>query len=374
MLTPRLLLFWCVINPLAGALFAAPEIAEFAYWPEHTSPQEVGKRVAENFVTREFRFTTVERRRWVIYPEVCAWYGSLTLAKLTGDDALREKLLRKYDVLTTPEGEERISRAAHVDYRVFGLVPLEIYLQTKDETFLARGRHFADAQWLETTPDGITVEARYWVDDLYMSPALQAQAFRATGDRKYLDRAALMTAAYLAKLQQPNGLFYHAPDSPFVWGRGNGWVAAGVAELLRELPEDHPQRARILDGFKKMMGTLLTLQGEDGLWRQLIDKPESWPETSCTGMFAFAIVTGVKHGWLDAPAYAPAARKAWLGLVANLDENANVREVCMGTNKAAREVGPDLEAQYKFYMDRPRIVGDLHGQAPILWTGSALLR
>ena len=131
-----------------------------------------------------------------------------------------------------------------MDYRVFGAVPLEIYLQTKDRRFLELGRRFADAQWETTTPDGITAEARYWIDDMYMITAVQVQAYRATGDRKYLDRAALAMVAYLDKLQQPNGLFFHAPDSPFYWGRGNGWMAAGMAELLRSLPADAPAARR----------------------------------------------------------------------------------------------------------------------------------
>ncbi len=59
--------------------------------------------------------------------------------------------------------------------------------------------------------------------------------------------------AYLDKLQQPNGLFYHAPDVPFFWGRGDGWMAAGSAQLLSSLPADHPARARIMAGYQKMM-------------------------------------------------------------------------------------------------------------------------
>jgi unsaturated rhamnogalacturonyl hydrolase len=91
-------------------------------------------------------------------------------------------------------------------------------------------------------------------------------------------------------------------------------------------------------------------------------------------MFAFAFVTGVKKGWLEEKTYGPAARKAWLALVAQLDTTRNLREVCVGTDKADKVVGPDLEAQLKFYNERPRTAGDLHGQAPMLWTASALLR
>ena len=94
-------------------------------------------------------------------------------------------------------------------------------------------------------PDGLTGETRFWIDDMYMITLLQVQAYRATGDRKYLDHAALEMAAYLVDIfQQPNGLFFHAPDVPFFWGRGNGWVAAGMTELLISLPDGQSQSAR----------------------------------------------------------------------------------------------------------------------------------
>jgi rhamnogalacturonyl hydrolase YesR len=240
-----------------------------------------------------------------------------------------------------------------------------MYMQTGEKKYWDLGRSLADKQWVKTTSDGITAEARYWIDDMYMITAVQVQAYRATRDPKYIDRAAITMAAYLDKLQQPNGLFYHAPDSKFFWGRGVGWVAAGMAELLRSLPKKHPNRPRIMEGYRKMMAALLKHQGPDGLWHQLIDNPESWAETSSTGMFTFSMITGVKNGWLDAKVYGPAARKAWLGLVSQLDQDANIKDVCVGTNKG-------FTAQY--YLDRERRVGDLHGQAPLLWSAAALLR
>ena len=344
----------------------------FRNWPAGTSPQEVGKRVAENFVARKLEVED-GKRQFVIYPEACAWYGSLTVAQLTRDQDLQKRLIAKFDPLLG-EHAKWISPDAHVDMRVFGIIPLEIFQQTKDPKYLDLGRGLADKQWDKTTPDGITAEARYWIDDLYMITAVQVQAYRATHDHKYLDRAALTMAAYLDKLQQPNGLFFHALDSPWYWGRGNGWVAAGMAELLRSLPKDHAKRARILQGYRTMMASLLKYQAEDGLWRQLVDHPDVWAETSSTGMFTFAMVTGVKNGWLPAKTYGPAARKAWLGLVKHIDAQANVTDVCVGTNKANAEVGPDRDTQFKYYLARQRRTGDLHGQAPVLWTASALMR
>lgn len=359
----------------SAALAAARDIPDFNDWPAGASPAEVGQRVAENFAARSFQWQTQPRRRYVIYPEICAWYGSLTVAGLTRRDDLRQRLFAKYDVLLTPEGAARVSPDAHVDYRIFGVVPLEFALQGRGDAWRAIGLTYADAQWGNPPAEGVTPEARWWIDDMYMSPILQVQAWRASRQAKYLDRAAFTMAAYLDKLQQPNGLFLHAPDSPFYWGRGNGWVAAGMAELLRELPPENPHHARILDGYRRMMAALLRTQGEDGLWKQLVDRPESWGETSCTGMFAFAMVTGVKSGWIDARDYAPAARRAWLALVAHLDADANLREVCVGTDKAHKATrSDDLKVQYDFYQARPRHSGDLHGQSPMLWTASAFLR
>lgn len=374
---PSLMAAYVLMGVIICGCVTAPKSGGEKYlsdWPLEVSPALIGKRVAENFLNRKLEFEVNPRRQYVIYPEVCAWYGALRVAKLTGDTNLRAQLIKKFDYLLTPEGRKRISNNAHVDYRVFGIVPLEIYMQTGDKRYLELGRELADKQWEKTTPDGITIEARYWIDDMYMITALQVQAYRATKDRLYLDRAAKTMVAYLDRLQQPNGLFYHAEDSPWFWCRGNGWVAAGLTELLKSMPEDHPLYPRVMQGYKKMMGALLKYQDPNsGIWRQLIDREEFWPETSGSAMFTFAMVTGIKRGWLPAEQYGPAVRKAWLSLVTYLDDDANLREVCVGTGKAYERVGADKEAQLRYYMERPRQTGDLHGQAPMLWTACALL-
>ena len=98
----------------------------FADWPAGRSPAEIGRRVAENFADRPFE----RPKAFIIYPEVCTWYGALTLADLTRNRALQGRLVHKFDPLLTPEGSKNISPNAHVDYRVFGAVPLEIFMQT----------------------------------------------------------------------------------------------------------------------------------------------------------------------------------------------------------------------------------------------------
>jgi unsaturated rhamnogalacturonyl hydrolase len=351
----------------------------FGNWPPGESPEELGKALAEKFAAMP-----LQGAHTTGYPEVCAWYGALTFARVTHDDALRDKLIARFGPLL-PGGAEtaRIPVRHHVDDSIFGVVPLEIAIQThdlpnSDTKYLKLGLGFADRQW-EVQPGydyaasdvstsdlkGLSPETRYWVDDMYMLTMLQLEAYRATGDRKYLDRDAREMVSYLDKLQQPNGLFFHAPDVPYFWGRGDGWFAAGMAEMLRTLPADHPDRPRILAGYKRMMAALLKYQGPDGMWHELIDHPEAWPESSSSAMFTFAMITGVKHGWLDAATYGPAARKGWIAVAGYVDQNHDVTQVCEGTNKK-----DDLQ----YYLDRHRRTGDLHGQAPVMWAATALLR
>ena len=333
----------------------------FTNWPQGDSPQEVGKKLAEHFVTSPHQYTPT-----IHYAEVGTWYGALTFAELTHDSALQAELIHRFEPLL-PGGAEaaRIPQRRHVDDEIFGVVPLEIAIETKDPKYLAEGKKWADRQWENPRPDGLSAETRFWVDDMYMLTMLQLEAYRATGDRMYLDRDAREMVAYLDKLQQPSGLFYHAPEVPFYWGRGDGWVAAGMAEMLRSLPQDHPQRARILAGYRSMMAALARYQGKDGMWRQLIDHDEAWPESSGSAMFTFALITGVKMGWLDAAIYGPAARRGWIAVTGYIDQNNDVTSVCEGTGK---------QNDYAYYMARHRRTGDFHGQAPVLWAASALLR
>jgi unsaturated rhamnogalacturonyl hydrolase len=350
---------------LAFATLAASPQKQFTNWPPGKSPQEIGKRVAERFVSQPHsNFNRPGPPAHITYPESVTWYGALTFAQLVRNKDLTTRLIARFDPFFTSESN-LIPVPDHVDSTVFGAVPLQIYIETKQQKYLDLGKQLADKQWEDPTPEALTKQTRYWIDDMYMITSVQVEAYRATGDAKYIDRAALEMSVYLDKLQQPNGLFYHAPDAPFFWGRGNGWVAAGMAEILRSLPRNHPQRPRILQAYQKMMGSLLKYQDNDGMWRQLIDHPEAWPETSSTGMFTFAMITGVKNGWLDKKTYAIAARKGWLALTTYINAEGDISNVCEGTGK---------KNDLNYYLTRERHTGDLHGQAPILWSASALLR
>jgi unsaturated rhamnogalacturonyl hydrolase len=364
----------------------------FSDWPEGTSPRFIGTRLTERFIGDLKRKPRDGVKREIRYQEIITWYGSLTFAKVSGKTEQTKELIARMDPMLKQD-THIIPPPDHVDRNVLGALAGEAFLQSGDQRFHDMAKHFADIQW-EPTPEivekgdeggkpqaglswkfdaeakrnmeqGLSWQTRYWIDDMYMVTMAQGQMFLASQDRKYVDRAAKEMVAYLDKLQEPNGLFYHAPDVPFFWGRGNGWMAAGMTELLRILPQDNTDRPRILDGYRKMMAALKDTQTEDGMWRQLVDDPKSWPETSCTGMFTFALVTGVKEGWLEAKVYGPVARKGWIALAGFVHGNGAVCQVCDGTDK---------KNSHDYYMKRPRVLGDLHGQAAVLWSASALMR
>lgn len=289
----------------------------------------------------------------VHYAEVATALGASRLAALTRDRELESLVGDRWR-----RARELPNSANHVDANAVGIWPLLL------GDPLGEGLALADGQWRETNDDGLTPQARFWIDDVWMIGALQAEAWRRTGERRFLDRAALTAQAYLERLQQPSGLFHHGPEAPFCWGRGNGWVAAGLAEVLSVLPTDHSRRDPILAGYRRMMAALLEYQAPSGLWHQLVDRADAWPETSGSAMFAFAFLRGVAAGLLPAEPYRSAALRAWSGLAAQVEPDGRLRGVCVGTG---------LSADAQYYLERPVVTGDLHGQAALLWTAAELV-
>lgn len=353
-------------------------------FPEGSQPEKIGVKLTERFLQTKHSYWGNVNSQYtadhITYPDVCAWLGAFWFTKAIKNDVLQNALVNKFEPLFTTEKhlQPNLNTTAgnKVDYYVFGAVPLEIYNGKKESRYKELGMKYADGQW--TLPsnatqsqkdwyaDGYSWQTRLWIDDMFMITALQAQAYLATGDEKYIERTAREMVLYLDRLQRDNGLFFHAPDAPFFWARGNGWMAVGMAEVLRILPREtryNVYRERIMKGFQAMMATLLRYQMNDGMWGQLIDNMSSWKETSGSAMFTYALITGVKNGWLDKEKYGTAARKAWLALLTYLDANCDIRNVCEGTG---------AKNDYQYYLDRRRWTGDLHGQAALLWCACAL--
>lgn len=342
----------------------------FADFPVKADPKTVGNRLSKRLLETKHQLYF---DRGIHYAEVCTWYGALRFAELTENKELIRQLRNRFELLFHLE-KELLPPPIHVDQNMFGCLPLKFYSITKDERYKNLGLPYADTQWQlpENASDeerkwhkkGHSWQTRLWIDDMYMITIVQSEAYKVTGDSKYIHRAAKEMVVYLDELQHDNGLFYHAPDVPYYWGRGDGWMAVGMTELLYHLPKDDSNRARIMKGYLLMMNNLKKYINKDGLWNQLIDEPTSWTETSGSAMFTYAMILGVQNGWLDKDEFAPIARRAWLSLCTYIDDKNDLTEVCIGTGKKNSK---------QYYLDRPRIAGDYHGQAPILWCAFALL-
>jgi rhamnogalacturonyl hydrolase YesR len=211
-----------------------------------------------------------------------------------------------------------------------------------------------------------------WADDAYMSIPFLSQMGAMTGDSKYLDDAATQLLNFAHYLYIPSaGFFTHhwntanPDDQPrYYWGRANGWVTLAMADLLDVLPADHPMRERILRLFRANAQALASAQAGDGLWHQMLDRTDSYTETSCSAMFVYALAHGVNRGWLDAGAYGPVAQAGWDGLSTRIDADGHVTGTCIGTG-----YGDD----YVFYYHRPA-ADDIHGYGPVLLAGSEMIR
>ena len=368
----------------------------FADWPEGKDPATVSRRLTDLFLStspdryKPQGFVSPEcyadkdgygGGRHIHYSVASLWINAMECARLLGDKGREQQLVDAFEPYYGDK-EWMLPKFKHVDFTIVGSVPLEIAILNGDARAKALGLKYADMQWEKPKADdppppydknsieermkwwnqGYTCQTRLWIDDMYMITVLQSQAYRLTKEQKYIDRAAKEMALYLDNIQVKDGkdagLFYHAPDVPFVWGRGAGWMAAGMSLLLQYLPESSPYHAKIKACYQKMMAALLKRQNENGTWNQLVGDRSTWEETSCTAMYGYAFAMGVKHGWLCPKKYAPAARKAYLAVVGRLDRYGNVPDVCCGTGKCN---------DYAWYRDRPHVHGDPHGQAPLMW-------
>lgn len=324
--------------------------------------EKVGKSIVDDLLShQEFMLYISDHFTGIHYAEAALGFAAMDFSNSIDDQQRLAALQQRFNQVPDVD---KLVLAKHVDANVYGIVPLQDYLITGNQKSLKQGLELADAQWLSPLENGMSKQTRYWIDDIYMVNILQVQAYKATKNKLYLQRAALQTANYLIKLQQRNGLFFHGENAPFFWGRGNGWVAAGLAVLLAELPASNPHYSKIVAGYQRMMSALLSLQAEDGMWRQLVNEPKSWKETSATAMFGYAILEGVKRGLLTDPSYTQAYEKAWIALNHYINDKGQLSDVCVGT-------GQSLDINY--YLQRPKITGDYHGQAPLLWFTNGLL-
>lgn len=211
-----------------------------------------------------------------------------------------------------------------------------------------------------------------WLDDMFMALPSMAVRSQYANQPELLDDAAKIASGFFKRMWMPEkGIFRHgylegAEHQPsMAWGRANGWAILTMSQLLDFLPENHPRRQEILDIFKKHAAGLANLQGIDGFWHQLLDRPETYEETSATAIFAYALAHGVNEGWLEATTFGPVAQLAWEAVASKINEKGEVEDVCVGTG-----MGFDPA----FYAYRPVSVKAAHGYGPAIWAGAEVYK
>ena len=214
-----------------------------------------------------------------------------------------------------------------------------------------------------------------WADDLYMSVPFLVRYSQFTGDQKYLDDAANQFFGFKKRLFMPEEkIMSHVYDFKYdsktnvPWGRGNGWVVFSMTELLEVLPEDHPKRNDLIEFLNTLCEGYLALQDDEGMWHQVLNDHESYPETSCTSMFIYAFSRGIRFGWLKNPEkYVKAIYKAWKGISkTSVDSNGNVYGVCRGSEFSF------IADYYKYELGWN--LNDTHGTGIVMLAGIEVIR
>jgi len=210
-----------------------------------------------------------------------------------------------------------------------------------------------------------------WTDDFYMSIPFLAQMGKLTGEKKYWDDAVKQVVQMSERLfDKKENLFDHGwnareakYDPKFFWGRANGWAMMAMAELLTVLPENYPGRDKVIDYLNLTTQQLANLQDGTGFWHQMLDKENTYLETSGTAMFVFAIARGINMGWIDYT-FAPVAITGWNAVATTVLPNGQVEGTCIGTTFANDNV---------YYYNRPTSVYAMHGYGPVLLAGAEMI-
>ena len=229
---------------------------------------------------------------------------------------------------------------------------------------------------VQRLPDGTFARNRpmpnsVWVDDLYQGIPALAEMGKLTSDKKYYDEAVRQVLAITGLLfEKSKGICMHGwvegmqPHPAFYWARANGWAILAISSLLDVLPDTHPQHKPVIELFKQYSYGLVRLQSGHGFWHQLLDRNDSFLETSATAMFTYAFAHGINKGWLDINVYGPPALAGWKAVSTKVNDKGQVEGTSAGTSMA-------FDAA--FYYQRPIGTGP-HGYGSVLLAGTAIYK
>jgi rhamnogalacturonyl hydrolase YesR len=211
-----------------------------------------------------------------------------------------------------------------------------------------------------------------WLDDLYMSVPVLAQAGKLTGNDKYFYDAVSQVLQFSKRMFNKNKeLFMHGwvkdmkVHPEFYWARCNGWALLAMTELLDVLPDNYPGRTDVLEILREHIHGISSLQSGNGLWHQLLDRNDSYTETSATAIYTYCILHAINRGWIDAQAYGPVAVLGWNAVQTRVNDKGEVEGTCVGTG---------MSFDPAFYYYRPVNVAAAHGYGPVIMAGAEMIK
>lgn len=311
----------------------------------------------EEDMTRGLAAVYGQELGYLTYIPGMALIGRLRLGQLDEVEAIVAPHL---DTLATADIGNSLQIAGH-------LLFAELAERSEDPRYLALARRAADLGFdaAGNPLDAMPFHGEY-SDAFFMATPLLAKVGRLTGEQRYFDLA-LRHVDYLhERLLRPDGLYNHWPHAEAAWGRGNAFVALGLALALGDFPDTHPGHARLLALYRAHIAVLLRYLDVDGMWHNVINFPGSWAELSATAMIATAIQRGVTEGWLES-FYQGIVDSAWAGVLTRTDQDYGFVNVCESTP------GQDsLEA----YLNRQALTGrdDRAGGMMLLFATERLAR
>ena len=227
---------------------------------------------------------------------------------------------------------------------------------------------FEDGTLARNRPQSNTL----WLDDLFMSIPALAQMGKLTGDVKYYDDAVKQVRQFSKRMfNKEKGLYIHGwvkamEEHPqFHWARANGWAVMTLVELLEVLPKDHEGYSDVLKQLRAHIKGLVSYQDGTGFWHQLIDKNDTYLETSATAIYTYAITRAINRGYIDKLAYSPVALLAWNAVATKVNAKGQVEGTCVGT-------GMGFDPAFYYY--RPINVFAAHGYGPVLLAGAEVIK
>lgn len=228
----------------------------------------------------------------------------------------------------------------------------------------------ADGTFARTRPQHNTL----WLDDMFMGipPVAWYALLNEEKQQACMNEAVRQVLQFAERMWVPEKkLFRHGwvegmQDHPaFHWGRANGWALLTMSEVLDVLPENYPGRDKILELFREHVRGLAACQSGEGLWHQLLDRNDSYLETSATAIYVYCFAHAINKGWIDPMAYGPVAQLGWHAVTTQINDLGQVENTCVGTGMAFDPA---------FYYYRPVNVYAAHGYGPVVWAGAEMIK